>query len=274
MMSRLGTRFFGLALAFGFLPCACSGSTSDVGQQAFPQQLADAYCDALAPCCTAASFPYTAATCKKNINAVGTQIINEGVAAKLTYNPAAAGQCLTDVKAALQTCGSLDNVNCVAIFTGKTPTGGACGKSIECQDSGFCDNGVCAKQPFSNLTHGSAGQACTGSCTADGNGTTCDSSGAAGDGVSGVTCFGEDGLYCDFTTRKCTAFAQLGESCGQGGCVTGAYCEAGQCVAAKPAGAPCSESSECASGRCTGDNQPLTCTSASAATADSCQGNP
>ncbi|HEX7451155.1 MAG TPA: hypothetical protein VF294_02680, partial [Polyangiaceae bacterium] len=111
--------------------------------------------------------------------------------------------------------------------------------------------------------------------------------------------------YCSSQTQVCTPLAQVGKACELGGCVTGAFCDAGtcaaqrdsgscsdgpeacsahsycefttgQCTPKKAAGAVCNESSDCLSDDCSASASATgqsTCAVSGAASLMSCAGN-
>jgi hypothetical protein len=209
----------------------------------------------------------------------------------LSYNAQAAGDCL-QLARSTTTCDMSDSMSdtlspCDVVYSGSKALGEACESSAECAsrtdgevDCDGLDN-VCAV-----TRRGAAGDPCTSSCEAYGEGGYICSSVANPDldPHESVQCFREEGLTCgpDLT---CEALRANGESCtNDDQCTTGHWCasdgttapicapqvgvggacqpyseacgdtgycdDSNVCVAKKAAGQPCTGYDEC-QGQCT-----------------------
>jgi hypothetical protein len=284
----------------------------------FPQTFAKTLCDTVAPCCAAAALPYSATECQGNATDTFTRFATSASSSRVQYDPDAAGLCLSALRDSLSTCtyGSASLDACRAIFRGTVPGGGACVDSSECV-SQFCNNGFCAA-PRDTSIHGQVTQACIGECyTLPGGTPECSTIlvPPAGNGVPATAyCYESDGLFCDFNgqTGVCAAYARLGESCVNGPCGPGTFCDfqnvgmavcaaqresgpcqtadtcnatsycagsntgQGQCVARKPDGFACTSDNECASDSCrssSGSADHRTCGRGGSVTAGQCEGD-
>jgi hypothetical protein len=107
------------------------------------------------------------------------------------------------------------------ICTALEPVGTRCNDASECGDGLNCSfttgNGTCVAVPH-------LGQSC------------------ATDGICG-----DEGAYCDQTTRICTAIKLVGGSCASGGCSSLLFCDpqSAICVTYPAVGASCSSSGRC-----------------------------
>ena len=258
-MSHLLRKTLGLSgCLLALLAGACSGkntnSNAGVPLGQFSTQFGSAYCDSIAPCCVAASLPYDSATCKQTATAFlqGYVTNNSGK----TYDAAAAGRCLDAVEEALHNCRNLEDqttgVACAQIFIGSVPVGGACKDDTDCANDGSCgfdpNNAggdlVCLAQARTT-THAKVGAGCNGDCVSSDGVTECSGSAVGSSGVAGI-CYASDGLYCSPQTQVCASLAQVGTACEFGGCVTGAFCDAGTCAAQRDSGS-CSDGPEACS---------------------------
>ncbi|HEY3667201.1 MAG TPA: hypothetical protein VGL19_14425 [Polyangiaceae bacterium] len=279
--------FAGYVLAL--LGGACSGSTqTTVPVDQLATEFGNALCDSVAPCCSSASIVYDSVACKATATGLFQNFVSSNTSPNTTYDAAAAGRCLDTVKASLQACSGLDNdaVNntCANIFVGTLPAGSACTKNPECAGGARCEPDTAAPTPAHCMAptlariHGKAGQACDGSCITLGTATECLTSPSSSNSPAASTCYSSDGLHCSSQTQVCIAFAQVGQACESQGCVAGAFCDAGtcaamrdsgsclaapdacsnksfcdatgQCLPKKADGAPCEQSSDCASDVC------------------------
>ena len=302
--------------ALGAMSGGCSGkntsSSAAVPLDQFSTRFGTAYCDSIAPCCSAASLAYDSATCKQTATAFFQAYVadNNGK----TYDAAAAGRCLDAVEEALRACQKFEDQTtgaaCANLFVGSIPVGGACKDDTDCANGGSCGSDpnnsggglVCLAQA-GTTTHAKAGEGCNGNCTSSDGVTECSGSAVGSSGVAGI-CYASDGLYCS-QTQVCTPLAQIGEACESGGCVTGAFCDAGtcaaqrdsgscsdaqdacsansfcditsgQCTPKKAAGAVCNQSSDCLSDECSASASATgqsTCAASGAASLMSCAGN-
>lgn len=256
---------WGVTLASG-----CSGSTSGerdsnpVPQDQFVTAFVSAVCDNIGPCCAEAGYAYDATKCKATASAQYDSLF--GQTENVVYDPAKAGSCIEAVKQAAASCGELDldgSKACQNIYKGLLPEGAECNSSAQCatpvggdatcdQEGGGAGHCVVDKR-------GVEGDACYATCTEEGSGTGCGSSG--GDPTT-ASCYTNDGVFCN-AAYVCAKLAMIGEACEGDGCVTGAYCNAGTCAALPVTGEPCGSGYHCAQGtHCGGDS---TCTADKAA---------
>jgi hypothetical protein len=287
--------FVGLGCALAFLLVGCSssdeGASPPLPIEQFPQQFSSALCEAIGPCCLDAALPYVAATCKRSATEDFTNQVTyaEG---KLKYDAAAAGECLSQYKAALAKCQlptELTASACAGIFKGALATGAACNVRLNECAVGYCQESLDASGNY------------VGKCVAD-----------AGSGSAPVPEGGRcdispncaEGLYCTFDSL-CAKTIPLGGTCADyyacqkgtyctsegvcaaqhdsgpcGGatdfdaCSDGSYCSSldsfsgGECLKKKPDGYSCRSREECLNGLCNG-----TCGPASAATTTTCAGD-
>lgn len=306
--------------ALGVLGGGCSGSddgVTPVTLDKYPQEFANALCDTVAPCCKAASVPYVESTCKSAASDQWAQVIAQSSAAHTTYDPDAAGRCIAAIKKVLASCTETPGDGtavCDKVFLGTIAVGGACTTSKDCVSPAICARdfnnpslnaaGVCAAPP-SSAAHAHEGEACSGNCFTLSNSSSveCENFGTSGGPTVAGSCYVSDGLFCN-DTQTCAKFAKIGETCSTGGCVDGAYCNAGVCAAQIDSGScaqaqdacsaksycdlgqcfakkqdhfGCAQSEECASGICappsTGSGQG-TCGAPSIGTPQFCSGHP
>jgi|GEM_PF-2065794 len=142
----------------------------------------NAVCQLTTGCCAAAGYGSDMATCRTLIASVkGLSNELDGVSAgvvtgpNVTYNDAAATQCLTGIQGLgcsnMAAAGYKSTLqSCFAVYQGKLAAGAACTASIECAPGNFCDAGSrrCAALR-------AVGAACTASdqCSYRGAGATC-----------------------------------------------------------------------------------------------------
>ncbi len=279
----------GLLLVALVAGCGGGSGAAPVPFATLANQLADAWCDNIGGCCQAASIAFNVASCKQAVLAT----LNPGLAQEnnqnIHYDSAAAGRCVAAYGSTAQSCkddGSVDTA-CQGVFSGVLPAGAACTISDECASPTNADaycaggdstnasaQGVCTVETFAGV-HGKLGQACQGSCGADGD---CTSNGQAGTVPVTMTtsCFTADGLQCDAATQTCQALIVLGRACSGEDCVAGAVCINGACSMPQADGAVCAGDSECASGACVYGANPLatgTCGQRSLANQQTCSGD-
>jgi len=252
---KLGACWFASVLFVG-----CGSKTESpaptVALEQLPEQLADAVCDHIGPCCQAVQIPFDAPSCKQTaITRVNKDIVDTKTA-NIRYDAAAAARCVALYAAAVQGCQRLDNAElvsaCSATFVGTLPPGALCTQRGECapgpggerpickSDIGDASS-VCALED--NSITAKLGGACSGSCYGPDD-SVC--SFLAGDPAtnSSTVCFASQGLYCS-AAQTCQPLVPLGSSCRSEACVAGAFCESGTCVAARTTG-PCQSIVACA----------------------------
>ncbi len=243
----------------GLLAGGCSGKSSasssgggggaaPVAAADFPAQLADTYCDTIAPCCDAAHVTYDAATCKSKLMQAGEDAVQKKPGQN--YDAAAAGKCLLEFETALRTCqptGGDDEdsalQDCAKIIVGTAPTGATCTGSRDCASPNKCLfsldglTGVCGTDPPPP----------NGECTSRSCAT---------------------GSWCN--AGACVAQVDSGPCSDSHACSAKSYCDGGQCIPRKADGAACIDDGECANRKCIGG---ATCGALVLATPASCQGD-
>ncbi len=158
--------------------------------------------------------------------------------------------------------------------------------TVECNET-YVDGGfVGACEKATPAVRGKAGDACSSTCTSTAGGSECSGGGGSG-GSTGTPgpaeCWVDDGLQCGYPSYTCVelvpedqpcsfsdlcvtsawckngtcvAKSQVGGECDYAtmgsACVAGAYCDqtAKKCAAQVAEGAACTESEQCATGRC------------------------
>jgi hypothetical protein len=261
------TRVMG-AVFLAFPSCGPGNTTqtaAPVPQAELPDKVAEAYCAGLAGCCQKSGFSLNQAGCQAAWRAQAAQ--NQPAPANVSYDPNAAGQCLTGIRALLSACSDIEDETtmavCNRVFVGTLPTGAACTHSEECADpsngNAYCDlsdataEGVCAA--YLPPAHGTVGQACSTTCTVEGGGESCSGTSPSISGAGGasnaspvnVGCYTNDGLYCS-TGGTCQKPVQVGGACDSyGACTSTAYCDLQTrlCTAKAAVGAACSNFMGC-----------------------------
>ena len=241
----------GGALLAAALASACSGSTDPgpassgpVPKDRFASEAAAAICDNIGPCCSREGYAHDAAACRNQYAAFIAQVLLTG---NVSYDAAAAGECLAVLRQVAQSCGEMPDDNaCLRVVAGTLGPGEACTRSSECAapegGRASCRDDRCEVAVRAKL-----GEACSGTCAREGSGVSCSFSGPSAE-TSG-TCYVDDGLYCAETSFKCERVARLNEPCdGWRGCEGGAWCNGGVCVAQSAAGGPCASSEDCQAG--------------------------
>ncbi|MGQ0505787.1 MAG: hypothetical protein ACT4TC_10760 [Myxococcaceae bacterium] len=179
-------------------------------------------------CVTAVTLGFPAQGLEKKDQAIA--------AGKLKYNESRAKKCVDALRNASCEVSALDddNEDCQLAFEGLVAEGGACGDG-QCVPGTYCSTEI--------------DQTCPGTCkplVAEAGAATSSTQCAAGLVVISNTCrkpiaagamcnaSGCDrGLYCDNTTKVCTARAKKDEACGSAsGCQPYLSCVSGKCTAA------------------------------------------
>jgi hypothetical protein len=229
-------------------PPGAGGSFGAIPESDYAQTAASSFCAAIGACCESHAIPFDAATCEQNTRAGITANIARNSALRVNYDANAAGACVSALTNAAQTCtfsGDAASLNarfndCGQVFVGELSPGQPCSDPSECTGVlADCGEGACTA-----AVHGAAGQGCLGSCVAD---SCTPTPGAPTQPVdSAVWCFADEGLYCS-PAFACTAFAAIGQPCSAGGCVDGAFCNAGVCAAEHSTGSCAAASDACSS---------------------------
>lgn len=205
-------------------------------------------------CCESSDVGYDQAGCEAGMRRdceAGVAKVKEG---KMTFNPAAVDGCLTALGGIYQKCEltyeelfGMEGVGaaCQYVFAGTVEQGGDCEDDEECKPfsdtSKFavCEAGKCVAMSFSA-----------------GEGDACDSTTFCG---PGLYCAPEEGDGSGPGAGKCQKQKKAGDSCSSSifmsECEEGTRCDesSNTCVAAKPIGADCEWSLECASLNCEED---------------------
>jgi hypothetical protein len=220
----------------------------------FAGKLATGLCDAIEPCCAAASNAYDAASCRDSVAANLLGLHPEFGAASVDgeYDPVAATRCLDTIARATRACRRMtlkEREACQTVFTGHLAPGSTCTYDAECTaphgGAASCEG---IGQPPAPMRWScvqfigvqSEGEAC--------NGNAVDSSdGSINFNGGGLYCPAWDGLRCDSERGVCTSLPRLGERCTSdlaavwySLCADGAYCDpnTGICVPQNTTG-PC-----------------------------------
>jgi hypothetical protein len=221
-------RAFGLVSAGILIVLTACGDDDDHGEaiSAFTQQ----YCDLHEGfCCTQQGKTFDQGSCNLLLS----------FAASSSFDQAAADACIAGLKAAQSSptfCsdhgGAAVNDKCNAVYPatgGGSPPGGTCETSRDCAPVQNGEVSCLFSSSNGTTTHtcqaqlrGTAGADCQGDRSAN------SSFGVANSKDATVTiCWEADSLYCDATTKKCTAPAALGGKCSPSenlSCAKDAYC--------------------------------------------------
>jgi hypothetical protein len=222
-----------LGLVFGAAlgPAAgCGGSTSSgsgsgaVSRSGLPDALAQTICANVGPCCQAAGKPFDQGKCQIVLSQIYKSVLPQADGG--AYDMAASGPCLDAVGAAAGKCdfgkdGTPPNASCSSLF-------GSSGRA-----------------------KGKAGDACNATCTQNGSSTECWSFGStpvsgqtdAAAPVTRVSCYSNEGIYCDKGKGVCQPQVGVGAGCSSDQACAGAWCKSGKCSPLLPEGGDCSTSS-------------------------------
>ena len=245
---------------------ATDTSTGPISAADFPARYLDAFCAALAPCCSAESVTYDDVYCREHAafdpGKYGELVSSPAIA----FDPAAAGRCLDAIKATCSLKDDLQIPGCEGVIVGKTALGGACfdsitcapvtGQTVRCGGQKEEDGPGTCRLPVVLAAGEACGGQIDGGCADE---LTCDASGhcAALPGV-GQPCSDQFSCartaYCD-ATKVCVAKPGAGEVCtGDGTCLDGLYCNTSAtpptCGARLKHGEACKTGVYCLSGRC------------------------
>jgi len=236
-----------------------------VGQDELLERVTDAICEPIADCCSAAGYEMNRDSCVATAGSMVT--LATPCADGMTYDSAAAAECIATVEAVLGECrliypGDVDA--CTRVCAGSTAVGAPCESPQECASP---PGGVarCMGHPdgdflCSTLRPAEAGQTCVGFCVESDGVLDCEAVDFSVDGVGASLdyCFRDDGLAC--IDSVCQPRIAVGQSCRlatdetpglfDDGCIAEAYCSPATevCAARVPVGGTCSERSSCATG--------------------------
>jgi hypothetical protein len=303
----MSSAFFAALSAACFGACGSSESGPPVPIDDLPRLIADAFCNNIGPCCEQAGFPHDPAQCHATTeNGARGQIEKIRMQPAIGYDPVAARGCVDVYVSVMQACTGQGQIEaaCRRVFFGTLQPGQTCASNGECIPGATCHGTSGGRQCVdSKELRGKLGQMCSATCTEFENGSgSCSGSGGAGGqgGSSGsppVSCYTNDGLYCD-GSNACATVPGIGQACMTGlqcgaqafcdngicaakrtsgscgefndGCADTAYCEwnTQQCHPRKPTGASCATSVECATDACVAG----ACRAPTIASAESCRG--
>ena len=259
-------RLIALVSGAGMWIAACGGTSANGGTAPpvvagdFVSSWAHSICDNLAACCAKEGIGYDANNCLTAAEGLIQVGVNQATAAGATYDPAAAGDCIAESRAAAIACNdttqSKNDVSsaCNRVYSGKKKPGESCTSSTDCAAS--ADGRVtCDQWSTSSLDGGTtSGSLCQVRKTPTG-GEPCGCTGGAPPAVIGACDYGaSDTFACDSASHTCVPRAAVGAACtSSDSCVTTAYCSSSQkCVARVGVGGACTNfGSECdATSRC------------------------
>lgn len=231
-----------------------------IATEDFVTAYAHALCDDLARCCADNAIGFDLNACLAvAIGRAQSSYVNPGKSAGLTYDPAAAGECVARTRKATQACAwttedaRIGNYSCSKVYVGTKKPGEACEEQNDCASS---PEGIVTCTPWSIPTGDGGrveGQQCTLLRRAASRGDSCDYSGP--DHPSALAdCFTPEGdaLLCDATTKTCQPPAPIGATCSYGSyCTDDAYCTAtsssapGLCARKLGVGQACADNTQC-----------------------------
>lgn len=227
------------------LACACSDGR-ERQRTATPEELADALCSLLAPCCEAQGLPTDGAVC---------HALLLGAAANQAFHGEAAAECIADMEAqaaAGGACGGGTTPSCDRVFgePGTARPGETCREPADCAPSADGRVGCIAYVPAGSVEP-------TGVCTIERTGGE-GAEPCVGDlvgtvawvfwndptqppPVQGWLCDRAQGVYCG-AEQRCVPLGAPGDPChATDECRPTAWCDhgSGTCAARVGAGAPC-----------------------------------
>ncbi|AUX27662.1 uncharacterized protein SOCEGT47_082600 [Sorangium cellulosum] len=246
---------FAIAIACG--PAAPGGEPAPVPgpsaqAEAFADEVVEAFCDGLGSCCTALSRTFDRASCEANARTLIAK--RAPVSDDVRFDPAAAEQCLANIRAALPTCSGIEDEPCGRIYVGTLAPGEACDRYDECAPipggRTYCLD-VCKA-----ARRAAEGESCVRTCRSE-NECGVLTGEPIPDIMSLTTrgeCFAEDGLAC--VGGVCVRAPGQGAACLDGWlCDRGLDCDNDTCVPLPAVGEPCT--SRCASGAYCGSDSAL-----------------
>lgn len=261
-MTGTGTSASGLGgiMSVGGVPAGPPVAAAD-----FVDAWATAICDALEPCCKASQYGWSRSGCEAEPRDLLKERDNYLALEGVIWDAQAAGKCIAGIKRDFAGCHPPINIDlfeaCRTVMVGSKAPGETCTNSIQCaapvNGQGECvseatDGGTgvrhfCKGQP-SKYARGRLGDSCMGNCTyVDMYSVSCSGvvvpkfdAGTAEAPLAFISCFDNDGLYCDEKTFKCTAQVPLGGACNQNiECANGLFCKSGKCATPLSLGETC-----------------------------------
>lgn len=242
-------------LVFGFFTTACvmactsGGSGGGTSSASSAQSFVSQYCSLTAGCCEKQGKRPDQAKCEQFYSVFTAQA---------TYDPVKGQQCLDAARADATLCeGSSDATDaaCEGVFKESGAAAGTKQPGETCEDDDECapaSDGEVQCSFFSK--DGATVRKCqvhvrakeNDDCAGDkGVGSSFTSGGSSEADRVGI-CWEEDGLHCDFQSKKCLKRIAIGDPCESfsAKCVTGARCDSTQrvCVALKASGEDCEPS--------------------------------
>lgn len=228
--SAVGLALLGGALFFA----ACGGKesggpgsvvTTPVPLESYCDRLADELCNNVVPCCSARSLDAgTVAACRASYLPLCQRMVESEKRPGLAYDQALSTACMAELHTHASSCNFTGayKIDCVHIFHGNVPLGGACGGSDQCippsEGAAVCASGKCIAPKIS-----AAGGPC------------------GWDGTDEVSC--EIGLRCSAVVKMGTCLQPKGEgeACvGNAECLSD-VCQVGKCTASNEFRVLCSE---------------------------------
>jgi len=258
-------RSYSIAVLWTLL-VACGGksaqtSAAPVALSDVPAKAVAAFCTGYGNCCASKGFAFNATLCSVNAN---NQLDPASICpAPGVYDPQAAGDCIAELQAAYSAC-SLSNTAisaCGRMCNGTAAPGASCTRDSDCAQPAVgtvsCTflNASSAGLVCVVDVPGKEGDACSATCTtsAEGNDRACNvfATSTANPQPGGtVSCYTNDGLYCN-GNYVCQPLAAIGSSCTASGvCISSAYCDftTNRCAAKGALGASCSDAFSCGDG--------------------------
>jgi hypothetical protein len=241
MKHRYWARVSSACVLCTFALGGCGGSVQDdtnsgapIAQADLPAAFAAAACDGLAPCCLAAGYGYDETTCRERVPFIKSflEFADDGYE---VYDSVAARGCVDAWAVAEQSCSpkAFDAADpravCLHVIKGTEPLDAPCNTELDCvAPATNCarkiDGSTHCQAALVEFEHGRVGDACAQSCSGK-----CSYTPLSTDVGVQAACYEEDGLGCN-ASHVCEPLAQLGQACGDAGCIVDASCRSGTCV--------------------------------------------
>lgn len=245
-----------VAVTLGHSAAGCGGragevtSSPPVSAKAFPDAMAKSFCEGLATCCQSAGHDVDLLACEARMVA---RINAPTPSSTIGYDATTGGQCVAEVRSALQGCYSMEGVSsCDRVYVGLVALGGICSNSKECAEPSAggvrCIESKCVATAAE--LRGTQGEGCSTSCVSEANGSYCLGGAASTNNTpfGTATCYSEDGLYCNLDTWTCETLVEAGGTCRSSfACVDAARCnvDVGQCEPRPTPGEACASANDC-----------------------------
>jgi hypothetical protein len=226
-----------------FVACGSSESGLPIPVDDLARVMADAVCHNIGPCCQQGGFLHDPAQCHAAVLSQATSGIDELKARpNVAYDGAAARACVDVYTSVVKACsdgGEIEPI-CSQIFVGTLQSEQTCIDNADCAPGLECGSPGGPRQCTPNFSkvHGKLGDECYMTCTIEDR--IVSHCGAGGQGAPGnhsaVSCFTNEGLYCD-SARVCSTTPAIGQPCtGVIPCAPDAFCEADVCTAKRTSG--------------------------------------